>query len=216
MNIWKTYNKERLDSTIEVKLYDNKIISIWKIVGGTSLDKKGEEINTDDVGWFRTKKDLNPFELPKALPNNVLYESLESKQEITLEEVAERLKGKELFKESNVRARKVLSEIKSLSIAETPEEAAQKRFPINHNLSILERVGLNSAANMGFIEGAKWQAERMYSEEEVKEILFHRETHYIKTAHHLHINEWFEQFKKLKENIEAVKNTIEKESKTFL
>lgn len=56
----------------------------------------------------------------------------------------------------------------------------------------------------------------MYSEEEVKEILFHRETHYIKTAHHLHINEWFEQFKKLKENIEAVKNTIEKESKKFL
>ena len=77
-------------------------------------------------------------------------------------------------------------------------------------------MGLNNAVNIGFIEGAKWQVERMYSEEEVKEILFHRETHYIKTAHHLHINEWFEQFKKLKENIEAVKNTIEKEFKTFL
>lgn len=50
---------------------------------------------------------------------------------------------------------------------ETLEEAAQKRFPINHNLSILERMGLNSAANMGFIEGAKWQAERMYSDEDV-------------------------------------------------
>ena len=36
----------------------------------------------------------------------------------------------------------------------------------------------------------------LYTEEEVKEMLFHRETHYIKTAHHLHINEWFEQFKK--------------------
>ena len=52
---------------------------------------------------------------------------------------------------------------------ETLEEAAQKRFPINHNLSILERMGLNSAANMGFIEGAKWQAERMYSEEELQQ-----------------------------------------------
>ena len=50
---------------------------------------------------------------------------------------------------------------------ETLEEAAQKRFPINHNLSILERMGLNSAANMGFIEGAKWQQERMYSDEDV-------------------------------------------------
>ena len=47
---------------------------------------------------------------------------------------------------------------------ETLEEAAQKRFPI---LSILERIGLNSAANMGFIEGAKWQQERMYSDEDV-------------------------------------------------
>ena len=56
-------------------------------------------------------------------------------------------------------------------VQETLEEAAQKRFPINHNLSILERMGLNSAANMGFIEGAKWQAERMYSEEEVREII---------------------------------------------
>ena len=51
---------------------------------------------------------------------------------------------------------------------ETLEEAAQKRFPINHNLSILERMGLNSAANMGFIEGAKWQAERSYTFDELR------------------------------------------------
>ena len=25
MNTWKTYNKEKLDNTIEVKLYNNKI-----------------------------------------------------------------------------------------------------------------------------------------------------------------------------------------------
>ena len=42
----------------------------------------------------------------------------EPKQETTLKEVAERLKGKELFKESNDRARKILSEIKSLPIQE--------------------------------------------------------------------------------------------------
>ena len=61
MNTWKTYNKERLDNTIEVKLYNNKIVSIWIIVGGTPLDKKGEEINTEDIGWFRAKKDLNRY-----------------------------------------------------------------------------------------------------------------------------------------------------------
>lgn len=42
----------------------------------------------------------------------------------------------------------------------------------------------------------KWQQERSYSEEEVKIILFHRETEYLKTNNVLHINEWFEHFKK--------------------
>jgi hypothetical protein len=47
------------------------------------------------------------------------------KQE-TLEEVAERLKGKELFKESNDRARKILSEIKSLPIQERYEKYSER------------------------------------------------------------------------------------------
>ena len=41
-----------------------------------------------------------------------------------------------------------------------------------------------------FYEGAKWQAERMYSEEEVLELL--RKSHFVE----LNIEEWFEQFKK--------------------
>ena len=99
---------------------------------------------------------------------------------------------------------------------ETVEEAAEK-WVFETNSHKWSNNDNSAGDNYGsFLNGAKWQAERMYSEEEVKEILFHRETHYIKTAHHLHINEWFEQFKKLKENIEAVKNTIEKESKKFL
>ena len=47
------------------------------------------------------------------------------KQE-TLEEVAKRLKGKELFKESNDRARKTLSEIKSLPIQKTLEKYSER------------------------------------------------------------------------------------------
>ena len=47
------------------------------------------------------------------------------KNKETLKKVDERLKGKELFKESNDRARKILSEIKSLhkqhSFCETPK-----------------------------------------------------------------------------------------------
>ena len=49
-----------------------------------------------------------------------------------------------------------------------------------------------------FIAGAEWQKSRMYSEEEIKEILFNRETEYLKTNSVLHIDKWFEQFSKLK------------------
>ena len=45
------------------------------------------------------KEEPNPFELPKALPDDVFYESLEPKQE-TLEEAAERL-----FPDSNIQKR---------------------------------------------------------------------------------------------------------------
>ena len=45
------------------------------------------------------KEEPNPFELPKALPDDVFYESLEPKQ-VTLEEAAERL-----FPDSNIQKR---------------------------------------------------------------------------------------------------------------
>jgi hypothetical protein len=59
------------------------------------------------------------------------------KQE-TLKEVAERLKDKELFKESNDRARQILSEIKSLPIQEKSyseeEVIAFGEFIFKHSL----------------------------------------------------------------------------------
>ena len=46
----------------------------------------------------------------------------------------------------------------------------------------------------GVFEGAKWQAERMYSEEEVLDILYkHTEDMFKGTR--LTLTEWFEQFK---------------------
>ena len=56
-----------------------------------------------------------------------------------------------------------------------------------------------SIFNNGFIKGAKWQAERMYSEEEVIEILNNYD-YFIKNDDKVNsvgvIKEWFEQFKK--------------------
>jgi hypothetical protein len=60
---------------------------------------------------------------------------------------------------------------------ETIEEAAEKYNSIK-------------IAREAFIAGAKWQAEKMYSEEEVLELL--RKAHFVEQ----NIEEWFEQFKK--------------------
>ena len=75
---------------------------------------------------------------------------------------------------------------------ETLEEASWKYNPLKK----LDGEFIRAA----FIEGAKWQAERMYSEEEVENILFR----YAEEEHAWFsckseidsFNEWFKQFKK--------------------
>ena len=47
-----------------------------------------------------------------------------------------------------------------------------------------------------FIAGAKFQAERMYSEEEVLGLLWKREWSYEYSMPFITVDEWFEQFKK--------------------
>ena len=75
---------------------------------------------------------------------------------------------------------------------ETLEEAAEKyanELPEPYN------YGINSDKKKGFIEGAKWQQERLYSEEEVKQII---EATLIEYSDFVlaDIPQWFEQFKK--------------------
>jgi hypothetical protein len=91
--------------------------------------------------------------------------------------------------------------IKALDMKqETPEEAAERFYPIPKGGSMWmpSRDDLNKANKQeGFIEGTKWQAERMYSEEEVFNlcrefaIFVQRNGPSYKKQ-----QEWFEQFKK--------------------
>jgi hypothetical protein len=69
----------------------------------------------------------------------------------------------------------------------TVEEAAGK-----YANSFTEDDG---TTEVDFIEGAKWKAERMYSEEEVLELLLKSK---IETSnlYYEDMKEWFEQFKK--------------------
>ena len=63
----------------------------------------------------------------------------------------------------------------------------QKPFPINYENDL-------NNVKVGLYEGAKWQQERMYSEEEVENILIE----YVKTnpTKPYRVVQWFEQFKK--------------------
>ena len=69
------------------------------------------------------------------------------------------------------------------------EEAAEKRIPTSTKV-----WDLTETRRSDFKAGANWQAERMYSEEEVLEILF--ELSCNNDTDKEEVEEWFEQFKK--------------------
>jgi hypothetical protein len=71
---------------------------------------------------------------------------------------------------------------------ETIEEAALNIIPDRTTAGWIDSFG--ATERIGFVNGAKWQAERMYSQEEVLELL--RKAHFVEQ----NIEEWFEQFKK--------------------
>jgi hypothetical protein len=70
---------------------------------------------------------------------------------------------------------------------ETLEEAAENMWldPIQ-----------NLTSKMSFIQGAKWQAERMYSEEDMQEYAEFCVQCFIKNLPCIIAKDWFEQFKK--------------------
>lgn len=47
-----------------------------------------------------------------------------------------------------------------------------------------------------FIDGANWQAERMYSEEEVYKMLLNYQSNYAYASNEIGLKKWFEEIKK--------------------
>ena len=71
---------------------------------------------------------------------------------------------------------------------ETLEEAAERKFQ-------------NIGDRLIFEDGAKWQQERSYSEEEVYDLMDKREHYWVRYKNYyaqsyIPFDEWFEQFKK--------------------
>jgi hypothetical protein len=76
---------------------------------------------------------------------------------------------------------------------ETLEEAAKKRYI--EGVYVINGIDICDASRECFIEGAKYQAERMYSEKEVFSIL-DKVFHMYASSHRKDAKQWFEQFKK--------------------
>ena len=84
---------------------------------------------------------------------------------------------------------------------ETLEEAAENygwRIKRNTFSNAVKANELAESAKQDFIAGAKWQAERMYSEEEsIQKIIDYVDFQFnTKGELNLEIKKWFEQFKK--------------------
>ena len=73
---------------------------------------------------------------------------------------------------------------------ETLEEAAEKYAKTAEGIDIPYQNGLY----YGFVEGVKWQAERMYSEDDLRSA--YRWGTLVNQGTKEHFKEWFEQFKK--------------------
>jgi hypothetical protein len=105
-------------------------------------------------------------------------------KEFGSEEPKQETTGKEFYESAD----KVIT----VERQETLEEAFKKTY-------LGQRLFFDSNEGKSFEEGAKWQAERMYSDEEVVELLYKRDLYLLNRDEEVELelpNEWFEQLKK--------------------
>jgi hypothetical protein len=98
-----------------------------------------------------------------------------------------------------------LGTVSHIPLPETLEEAAKKHSGIAYNRQDYEEQYYNPIGCIkydSFIEGAKWQAERMYSEEDMREAFIAGGNSCIEedddygSAYDAYMEDWFEQFKR--------------------
>jgi hypothetical protein len=130
------------------------------------------------------KEEPNPFELPKALPDDVFYQSLEEPKQDTV--------GKVFFESAD----------KTITVyrQETLEEVAHKML-INYGIkSMGQSIGVLEVKKL-MVNFAKWQQEQdknKYSEEEVLDLLYKRDLYLLNRDEEIDLelpDKWFEQFK---------------------
>jgi hypothetical protein len=78
------------------------------------------------------------------------------------------------------------------------EQQSKKKWYEHRIKEAAEKYKYNPKGDFCFTKGAKWQSERMYSEEEVLQMYKDYEAYVIKTpiTEVIEFSKWFEQFKK--------------------
>jgi hypothetical protein len=129
----------------------------------------------------------NPFELPKTLPDDVFFKSLEEPKKESFNE-KRGLKEVQLKDPNTCEYFKEVGCMKNTCSCYTLTPKKETLEEIVNKISIKEAKDLDL-----FIKGVKWQQEqdkKMYSEEEVLDILFT-----MSVINPSNITEWFNQFK---------------------
>jgi hypothetical protein len=120
--------------------------------------------------FVKVRKRFSEFTVEPFVGYEIIIPQEESKQETT---------GKEFYESAD----KVITVERQETLEEAAENFANSKEWING--------GASNWVQFSFKKGAKWQAERMYSEEEVKRILM-KTGNYTKIS----LDAWFGQFKK--------------------
>jgi hypothetical protein len=124
-------------------------------------------IDGKNLGYYSViipKEEPNPFELPKALPDDIFYRSLESKQDNCCTPIGQIKRyvdcvgcdGKPSKKDTLKEAVQKLSENAAIKYADTQSDISMRESHLEYSKSGRE---LWEEAKTDFIEGASWQAE---------------------------------------------------------
>jgi hypothetical protein len=152
-----------------------------------------QAIDDDFLEWFVMNPSCEFVEVDcwnVRTKNKVVYEPSLKEYEIIIPQ--EEPKIDSIFNEANDRFSETLDKLSDNSLKqETLEEAALKKAQLSYYGDEVD------AYVRGSVFGAKWQAERMYSEEDLKAAWIHGAIRSPKEFKHLNnFDVWFEQFKK--------------------
>ena len=149
-----------------------------------------KDFTEEGNGIYLTPKDTSLQTNETLIEDNIISYQITTPQEEPKQEFL--LFDKERANTITSEGQKTVRELQNTIQQETLEEAAKEFYPPTTTDLICSPKLVRDA----FIAGAKWQAERMYSEEEVLELLWKREWSYEYSMPFITVDQWFEQFKK--------------------